>query len=189
MALRNRKTSPERRRRILDAARRLILKQGLRATTMEAIAREAGIAKPTLYAYFADKDAVFRGIADELAAAVRIGFGAALEGDGDAVTRIGNGLAAKYRIIARQLENSPHADALFSSHERSAATALGALEAQIETAIVGVLAAAGCVRPRPLTQLLLASAHGVGRRAGAAEVGPAIRLLAERLLRPEFRKG
>jgi AcrR family transcriptional regulator len=189
LALRNQETSPERRRRILAAARRLILKQGLRATTMEAIAREAGIAKPTLYAYFADKDAVFRGIADELAAAVRVGFNAALEADGDAVTRIGNGLAAKYRIIARLLDNSPHAEALFGAHERSAAPALVALEGQVEAAIVGVLASAGCARPRPLTQLLLASAHGVGRRAGAAEVGPAIRLLAERLLRPEFSRG
>ena len=42
-------------------------------------------------------------------------------------------------------------------------------------------------RPRPLAQLLLAGAYGIGRKAqSAAEIGPAIRLLTERLLRPEL---
>src|SRR5688572_10876856 len=94
-----RKISPERRGRILDAARYLVLLQGLRATTMEAIARKAGVAKPTLYSYFSDKDAVFQGILEELTAAVLNGFFAALHGEGDAVTRVGSALAAKYKTI------------------------------------------------------------------------------------------
>ena len=53
----------EKRRRIIEAAWRLALKQGLRAATMEALAREAGVAKGTLYAHFPDKDAVFDGAA------------------------------------------------------------------------------------------------------------------------------
>ena len=71
----SRRLSPERRARIVDAARHLILRQGLRATTMEAIAREARIAKPTLYGYFPDKEAVFAAIiqalVDDIRAAVR----------------------------------------------------------------------------------------------------------------------
>jgi hypothetical protein len=48
------------------------------------------------------------------------------------------------------------------------------------------LAAAGIERRRQLTQLLLAGAYGIGRKATSpAEIGPAIRLLTERLLRPE----
>ncbi len=43
---------------IITAAGNLMLKHGLRGTSMEAIAREARIAKPTLYAYFPDKEAV-----------------------------------------------------------------------------------------------------------------------------------
>ena len=53
------KSSPGKREAILAAARTLFLKHGLRGTSMEAIAREAGIAKPTLYAYFPDKAAIF----------------------------------------------------------------------------------------------------------------------------------
>ncbi len=182
-----RNLSPERRRRILDAARHLVLRQGLRATSMEAIAREAGVAKPTLYGYFPDKDAVFRGIVDELTIAVLHGFDAALNGEGDAVVRVGNALAAKYKTIARLLEGSPHADELYGEHERSAAPQFRAIEQKVETAIASELADAGVARPRQLTQLLLAGAYGIGRKAtNAAEVGPAIRLLTERLLRPEL---
>jgi AcrR family transcriptional regulator len=183
----SRKSSPERRRRMLNAARYLVLRQGLRATTMEAIAREAGVAKPTLYSYFPDKDAVFRAIVEDLMAAVLTGFSAALRGEGDAVTRIGAALAAKYKTIARLLEGSPHAEELYSEHERSAAAMVRQVEQQVERAIAEVLAAAGIDRSRQLTQLLLAGAYGIGRKATSpAEIGPAIRLLTERLLRPEL---
>jgi AcrR family transcriptional regulator len=184
----SRKISPERRRRILDAGRHLVLRQGLRATTMEAIAREAGVAKPTLYTYFPDKDAVFHGIVAELMAAVRKGVDAALQAEGDVVARVGAALAAKYKTVARLLEGSPHADELYGEHERSIAPAFRALEREIETAIAEALAVAGIERPRQLTQLLLAGAYGIGRKATSpSEIGPAIRLLTERLLRPELR--
>src|SRR5512134_2899298 len=45
----------ERREQILDAALRLWTKQGFDATTVEALAREAGIAKGTVYLYFRTK--------------------------------------------------------------------------------------------------------------------------------------
>jgi AcrR family transcriptional regulator len=53
----------ERREQILQAAVRLWTGHGFEATTLEAIAREAGIAKGTVYLYFATKE-------DLLAAAV-----------------------------------------------------------------------------------------------------------------------
>jgi AcrR family transcriptional regulator len=155
---------------------------------MEAIAREAGVAKPTLYSYFPDKETVFQTIVGELLADVRSGFDAALGGDGDVVQRIGNALAAKYKTIARLLEGSPHAEELYGEHDRSLAPQLKVVEQRIEAAITGALADAGVERARPLTQLLLAGAYGIGRKAStAAEIGPAIRLLTERLLRPELK--
>ena len=44
------KAAEGKRETILRAASTLFLKHGLRGTSMEAIARAAGIAKPTLYA-------------------------------------------------------------------------------------------------------------------------------------------
>src|SRR4029453_7273769 len=49
----------ERHEQILDAALRLWTKHGFEATTVEAVAREAGIAKGTVYLYFATKEAIF----------------------------------------------------------------------------------------------------------------------------------
>ena len=48
----------ERREQILDAALRLWTKQGFDATTVDALAREAGLAKGTIYLYFATKEAL-----------------------------------------------------------------------------------------------------------------------------------
>ncbi len=176
--------------RILEAARNLVLRHGLRATTMEAIAREARIAKPTLYAYFQDKEAVFSAIILALSADIHAAFDKALQGDGDVVTRIGAALSAKYRVIGRLLEGSPHADELYSEHESTTAIQFAAIEQRIETGITETLAQAGVARPRALAQLLLASAYGIGRKAPSpAEAGPAIRLMVERLAGPEIKTG
>lgn len=50
------------RRVILDAARDLFLERGYAATTMEAIAKEAGVAGSTVYAVFKTKRAILREI-------------------------------------------------------------------------------------------------------------------------------
>ena len=182
----SRRLSPERRARIVDAARHLILRQGLRATTMEAIAREAKIAKPTLYGYFPDKEAVFAAIIQALVSDIRAAVGAALNGEGDVVLRIGAALAAKYKVVAKLLEGSPHADELYSEHGRSVKAQFAAVEQEVEAAITGALQQAGVARPRPLTQLLLASAYGIGSKsARPAEKGPAVRFVGERRGQPE----
>ena len=174
--------------RILAAAQHLILRQGLRATTMEAVAREAKVAKPTLYGYFADKEALFAAIVEALCRDIATAFDRALHGDGDPVTRIGAALSAKYRIIGKVLEGSPHADELYSEHDRSTAALIAAMDLGIERGITETLAAAGAARPRPLAQLLLAAAYGIGRKAASpAEAGPAIRLMVERLAGPELK--
>jgi AcrR family transcriptional regulator len=49
----------ERREQILDAALRLWTAHGFDATTVDALAREAGVAKGTVYLYFATKEDLF----------------------------------------------------------------------------------------------------------------------------------
>jgi AcrR family transcriptional regulator len=54
---------PERRRpQVLDAALGLFLEHGYEGTSMEAIARKAGVTKPVVYACFPSKDELFRGL-------------------------------------------------------------------------------------------------------------------------------
>jgi AcrR family transcriptional regulator len=178
----------DKRERILDAARFLALRHGLKAITMEAIAREAHIAKPTLYNYFPDKDAVFAAVMDELIVALRQAFEAGLRGNGDVVERVAAGLSAKHKTVLRLLDGSPHADELYNEKSRAAGPQFRALDEAVTTAIATELSAAGIARALPLAQLLVASIDGIGRRANSiAEIGPAIRLVTERLLRPELK--
>lgn len=53
------------RQRVLDAAKRRFGRFGIRATTMQDIAREADIAVGTIYQFFADKDALILAWLDE----------------------------------------------------------------------------------------------------------------------------
>jgi len=52
-------------RAALDAAAHLFMARGYAATSMDAVAKEAGISKATLYAHFASKDALFAEIIAE----------------------------------------------------------------------------------------------------------------------------
>jgi AcrR family transcriptional regulator len=52
----------EKRQHILDAALSVFSGQGYRAASMDAIALEAGVSKPTLYTYFGSKEALFETI-------------------------------------------------------------------------------------------------------------------------------
>lgn len=56
------------RERIATAARRLFARDGYAATTIEAIAREAGVAVPTVYATFGSKRAILLSLLDAMEA-------------------------------------------------------------------------------------------------------------------------
>lgn len=172
---------------IIAAASNLMLKHGLRGTSMEAIAREARIAKPTLYAYFPDKEAVYRALVEQLIAGWRQDFLTALRGEGDIVQRVGAALTAKHKAGMRLLEGSPHASELYGEHDRLMGPQFRALDAELQAALEDELSQAGIARPRLLAQMLLATSFGIGHKAiSPAELGPALRLLSERLIRPEL---
>lgn len=172
----------DKREQILSAARRLILRQGLRATSMEAIAAEARVAKPTLYKYYGDKNLVFEAIISELMVALHEDFVRALRGEGDIVARLGAALTAKYAAIDRLLGDSPHAEELYDEHER-VRPEVRATEDVIDAMVAEELARAGAKEPEMLARLLLDAAYGIKRKArNAADVAPAIRLLVERVV-------
>lgn len=54
--------SEQKRRQIHEAAAQLFLRQGFEATTMDAIAREAGVSKATVYAHAKNKQELFAAI-------------------------------------------------------------------------------------------------------------------------------
>ena len=175
------------RQTILDAAAGLFLKHGLRGTSMEAIARQAGFALSSLFVFFPDKTAVFLALVERLIASWRGEFLTALRGEGDIVQRVGAALTAKHKAAMRTLAGSPHAAELYGEHERLAAAQFQRFDSETAAALEAELGAAGVARARLLTQLLLAASYGIGHKAQSpAELGPALRLLTERLIRPDL---
>jgi AcrR family transcriptional regulator len=61
------KQAGETRDRILDAARQMILNKGFADATIEAIASEAGVAPPTVYAVFGSKRGILQGLMERAA--------------------------------------------------------------------------------------------------------------------------
>jgi AcrR family transcriptional regulator len=176
----------EKRVRILEAARDLFLRQGLRATTMEAIAKGAGMAKPTLYAEFPDKDAVFLAILEHLVADKLASFEAAMVGPGPLSERIGKALAAEFGVIAAAIATSPHVDELFSAHKQ--ATALfAASDRKVRSRLEAELTQAGIADAERLARLVLDASYGVAQKSIAADtLADDLKLLAARLLGPEL---
>ena len=174
----------EKRERILSAARELFLRHGLRATSMEAIARAAGMAKPTLYAQFADKDAVFLAILEALIADKQASFAAAMEASLPLPERIGAALAAEFGVIATAIAGSAHVDELFSAH-RQGASLFAESDRKVRSRLETELTAAGAKEPVRLARLLLDAAFGVAQKSIAAEsLEDDLKLLARRLVEP-----
>jgi AcrR family transcriptional regulator len=78
----------DRRDELLAAAARRFVETGIRRTTMEDIAREAGAGKATLYRHFANKDAVIDALLEREADRFERHIDAAVEGRRTASTRL-----------------------------------------------------------------------------------------------------
>ncbi len=64
--------TPSARDRILDAFEELLIEHGERASTLDAVARNAGVSKGGLLYHFASKDALVEGVLARLAAEVEL---------------------------------------------------------------------------------------------------------------------
>ncbi len=82
-------TSPAKRRVILDAARGLLVRRGYQDVALDDIAKEADVAKGTLYLYFKNKDQLFSAAFEDLVAALGEQLDALLASDkrGDALLK------------------------------------------------------------------------------------------------------
>ena len=87
---------------ILESARRLLVKHGFQDLTLDEVAREAGVAKGTLFLYFKSKDelfsAAFGELADQLGRRLDEVLGANLSGQAP--------LAEAVRVILSHLDSN-----------------------------------------------------------------------------------
>ena len=103
---------------VLDAARRQFLAEGLRRTSVESIAREAGVSRPTIYAHFADKAEIFRTIVTELHDEQFAAMQAAAAAPGTLHERLVAVLSARFTPFVALTSSSPHGAELLDENSR-----------------------------------------------------------------------
>lgn len=172
----------EKRRRILAASLDLILQLGLQGTTMEAIARQARIAKPTLYTYFPDKFAVFETLIGELVDARASTFLAAFETGAEPKLQITSALTEMFGSMADMVAGSPHAGEILTE-SRQFAHRLAPASEKIIGRLASALGQIGFDHERELAAVLLASGSGIlSKYRDGTAVRRAVSLLCTSLL-------
>ncbi len=102
-------------RRVLRAAEELFKKLGFRAVTMELVAREANVAKATLYSYFKNKDELYVAVCARMARILRGAVEQALDKPDTALDeRLAEAVVAKHRPVFTLVRASPHAAELLT---------------------------------------------------------------------------
>lgn len=105
----------DKRRRIVEAATTLFNRYGFKRTSIDLLATEAKVAKPTIYAYFEDKDAIFRAVVAAVCDELVSGAQRASE-VGPIADRLAAMLQAKFTRYFELVQASPHAQELIDSH-------------------------------------------------------------------------
>jgi AcrR family transcriptional regulator len=142
----------EKKRQILEAATRLLSRYGYRRTSVDLIAAEADVAKGTLYAYFADKEAVFRAVCEHVCALYLERAQAAVRRAAPIEERVFGLLDAKFGYFFELVRNSPHAPDLFDAQSRLAADIVVQASAAYHRLLTETLAAAQSAGELDLTR-------------------------------------
>jgi TetR/AcrR family transcriptional regulator, regulator of autoinduction and epiphytic fitness len=171
----------------------LFSRYGYKKTSVELLAAEASVAKPTIYAYFADKGALFVAVCDKLMGDILAKARAARDAE-TLEERVFGMLSAKFTSIFELVHTSPHAGELLDSKDALArrvfakgdAAFLDLLIAEIELAERAkelALREAELDPPR-FAALLLHAGHGAAHGVAAVDQQRrALRALVRTLLR------
>ncbi len=157
---------------ILAAALDLFGRYGFRRTSIDDIARQAGVAKGTVYLHVENKEALFRTLARSMLDAVLANARAAAARRGTPVAeRLTAVLDAKFGFFHELLHRSPHAGELLTSSGRLCADIFAEGDAAylaLLTKAVADAARRGELAPRrhemsaeDVARVLLAGAHGI----------------------------
>jgi AcrR family transcriptional regulator len=152
----------ERVERILDAAYACFTRHGVKRTTMDDIAREAGMSRGAVYQYVRNKEDAFRRLAERLFNTSLAEARTSLETGHDLTGRLTAALAAKLSLTLRLWQDSPHAAELLGDNARLSSDLEAGYTAAMRDLLTGAIAAE---RPDTdaveLAELLLALTRGL----------------------------
>lgn len=166
----------EKRQRIVDAATALFSRYGYKRTSVELLATEAQLAKPTIYSYFEGKDAIFRAAIQSFCEGVLARAELASKSSAPIEKRITDMLVAKFTRYFELVQSSPHATELIGSHgelgqdivERTDERFLRLLVSTLESEKDLRSARIGIDSPLRAARLLIRSASGAAYDAKTA---------------------
>jgi AcrR family transcriptional regulator len=105
----------DKRRRIVQAAEALFSRYGYKRTSVELLAAEAKLAKPTIYAYFDDKESIFRAVCESVCDQLLAAAEEASRIDAPIERRLAAVLSAKFTRLWELVHSSPHSAELLDS--------------------------------------------------------------------------
>jgi AcrR family transcriptional regulator len=149
----------DKRDRILDAAQHLFVRYGVKRTSIDEVAREAGIAKGTVYLSFKSKAELFAAIADRLCASTLADVQRIALETTPLTTRLVGILDRYIGATHRLVVQSPHIAELTASKEALSAAAFDALDRRIHSLLSIQLREAGITRDEA-TDMILAAGMG-----------------------------
>ncbi|HEV2169666.1 MAG TPA: TetR/AcrR family transcriptional regulator [Candidatus Binatus sp.] len=170
--MKRQRNAPETKRdAILDAALKLFSQYGYRRTSIDDIAREAEIAKGTVYLSFESKEEIFCALCEFLIERSENGVKAACATTGPINERLAAALEAKFGFLFETVYRSPHAAELMDSKNRLSADLFArsgrrymkVLREMIEQATrAGELDLSSMqIDADEVAQMLVAAAHGI----------------------------
>lgn len=126
--------------RIVAAATTLFSRYGFKRTSVDLLAKEAEVAKPTVYAHFADKEAVFRAVVEHACAELAVVCEAESRRDAPIEDRIVGMLTAKLTRYFELVQASPHAAELVGTQSLHGADIVEKADRAFVKALVAAIA-------------------------------------------------
>lgn len=177
---------------ILDAAFGVFISYGFRRTTMDDIARAAGMSRPALYTHFRNKEAIFRAYAELLRDRVLAEARAYLAAPGPVGDALAETLEIAYLRPYRALLETPHGVELIGVNKEIAGDVHTGWLTGVEDILTGWLAseqaegrlAFGAVAPRAVARFVVNATEGIKSRDQDLDRASAeIALMAQMLAR------
>jgi AcrR family transcriptional regulator len=158
------------RQRILDSALAVVLRYGFQRTTMEDVAKEAGISRPALYLLFKNKIEIYRALAESVLEQALDAARGALAGGGAVEERVFQAVKAGILDPAELMMATAHGAELLDMKHAMAAEAIQVWRARKAAMIAGALDTSGAANAKgmsgaALADILLDGIEGLKMRA------------------------
>jgi TetR/AcrR family transcriptional regulator len=125
--------------RILDATYACFTRHGIRRTTMDDIAAEAGMSRPAVYQYVRNKDDAFRRLAERLFALAADHAAESARSERSLVDRLHRTLATKLELTLQLHRDSPHAAELLDAGTRLSTDLIRTFTDELRDLLAGAL--------------------------------------------------